>query len=115
MVASALGRCSRYVLDNQNKDGKNPSSPWDSHSEYASTQTIILRLEAHCDMDMEIKQLIEREMAVDGEIDEQRAGHFILSRALFHLCHCLVNHPFLLRQRSEEAKSKVRIHGFRIL
>lgn len=32
-------------------------------------------------------------------MDGQLIGHLLFSQALFCLCHCLLNHPFLLRLR----------------
>lgn len=43
----------------------------------------------------------------DGNIDPPRAGHAIFSVLLFHLCHCLLNHPFLLHQKVDASGLRV--------
>jgi hypothetical protein len=46
-----------------------------------------------------VSELLERHISTEGVVDSQSTGPIIFSRALFHLCYCLLNHPFLLRRR----------------
>ena len=43
---------------------------------------------------------------VNGAIEQHPAGSFIFSKALFHLSHCLLYHPFLIQQRLQLLKQK---------
>lgn len=40
-------------------------------------------------------------------LDRQRAAHVVLSRVMFHLCYCILHHPFLLRVRLCHFSGKV--------
>ncbi|KAF0330624.1 3-hydroxymethyl-3-methylglutaryl-coenzyme a lyase [Colletotrichum asianum] len=97
LAGSALGRCTRNVLHDREVDGV---PPWDSRSEYASINSILLLVESRLQMDqISIDSIVETNRTEDGSIDHQVVGHVIFARTVFHLCHCLLNHPFLLRRR----------------
>lgn len=46
-----------------------------------------------------LSQVLREDFTLDGSIDQQRLGHLLFSQMLFHLCHCLLSHPFLLREK----------------
>jgi hypothetical protein len=46
-----------------------------------------------------------------GTIDHQALGHRVFAHTLFHLCHCLLNHPFVLNLSLKPFGSKVP-HSF---
>lgn len=97
LVGSALGRCARYLL-HERRRGEIP--PWESTSSMASINSFLLVVESHLNVD---EQSIEDIIAAnkltseDNGIDHQAIGHVIFAHAVFHLCHILLNHPFLLR------------------
>ncbi|KAH7133796.1 fungal-specific transcription factor domain-containing protein [Dactylonectria macrodidyma] len=103
LVASALGRCTRYVLHERETDNV---QPWDSRSEFASINSFLLLIEQHLQMDVSVADMIDNSRLSDGSIDHQTMGHAIFARMVFHLCHCLLNHPFLLTLRLQKLKTK---------
>lgn len=44
---------------------------------------------------------------MDGRLDSDAAEPLVFSYILFHLSHCLLHHPFLLRQRLEEYNANI--------
>lgn len=97
LVGSALGRCARYVL-HERRRGEVP--PWDSSSKMASINSFLLVVESHLKIDEQsIGDIIAANQlsSEDDGIDHQAIAHVIFARAIFHLCHILLNHPFLLR------------------
>lgn len=97
LVGSALGRCARYVL-HERRRGEIP--PWESTSKMASINSFLLLVESHLKVDEHsIEDIIAANKLTSGEdgIDHQAIAHVIFARAVFHLCHILLNHPFLLR------------------
>ncbi|KAM5341498.1 hypothetical protein ACJ41O_014529 [Fusarium nematophilum] len=104
LVASALGRCARYVLHERETDDV---LPWDSRSEYAAINSFLLLIEQHLQVEeLPINDIIDKNRLPDGSLDHQIVGHAIFARVVFHLCHCLLNHPFLLALRLQKLKSK---------
>ncbi|KAL4985897.1 hypothetical protein BDW68DRAFT_198452 [Aspergillus falconensis] len=85
LVASIFGRCTRYVHRERNPD-KTP--PWDTNSE---------------------------RVCVPGALSDKESVHsseeeqVVFAHTLFHLSHCLLNHPFLVRLRLKPFGSKVPI------
>ena len=97
LVGSALGRCARYVL-HERRRGEIP--PWESTSSMASINSFLLLVESHLKVDEEsVEDFIAANKLTSGDdgIDHQAIAHVIFARAVFHLCHILLNHPFLLR------------------
>lgn len=97
LVGSALGRCARYVL-HERRRGEIP--PWESTSNMASINSFLLLAESHLQVDERtIEDIIADNKLVTGDdgIDHQAIGHVTFAHAVFHLCHILLNHPFLLR------------------
>ncbi|KAF9774650.1 hypothetical protein IL306_007320 [Fusarium sp. DS 682] len=104
LVASALGRCARYVLHQREIDD---TLPWDSRSEFAAINSFLLLIEQHLQVeDVPIEDIISQNKLADGTPDHQAVGHAVFARIVFHLCHCLIGHPFLLALRLQHLKSK---------
>lgn len=99
VMACTLGRAAQYMLQEFNIRNRDP--PWDANSDFASLESDLLYLESHLGMGRPAMEIVSRCCAADGKIDQPSAGPIIFSHALFHLCHCLLNHPFLLRRRLE--------------
>lgn len=103
LMASIFGRSTRYAHHNRSP---NDIPPWDTKSEFSAINSSLLLMESYSKPGgMEISDVIPREG--HGEIDRQRAGHVIFAHTLFHLCHCLLNHPFLLHLRLKPFGAKV--------
>ncbi|KAE8393877.1 hypothetical protein BDV23DRAFT_29129 [Aspergillus alliaceus] len=64
--------------------------PWDTRSEFSSTISSLLLFESYSKV---------ADQSIWDSIDRKGLGHRIFAQTLFHLCHCLLNHPFLLHLR----------------
>ncbi|KIW81121.1 hypothetical protein Z517_04144 [Fonsecaea pedrosoi CBS 271.37] len=105
LMACVLGRCARYMLDN--RDFAEERAPFNPQSDYVTISSILLYYESFIDSGRAVEEIVRLGMLKqDGVVDQQMVGHMILARVLFHLCHCLLNHPFLLRQRVNATQEK---------
>lgn len=105
LMASIFGRCTRYV---NRKIGIDKIPPWDTNSEFSSINSSILLLESYSKIGARpISDVIFEHSSPDGSIDRQHIGHFVFAHTLFHLCHCLLNHPFCLRLRLKPFGPKI--------
>ncbi|KAL6415967.1 hypothetical protein AUP68_00174 [Ilyonectria robusta] len=104
VMASTLSRVSNYVL--QETRYSQLGLPWASTSPYAAISSTLLQLEHYFGVNEDPKESLGRRCFVDGAIDQNLAGSFIYSKALFHLSHCLLHHPFLLHQRVQKLKQR---------
>ena len=96
-IAHVLGRCAQYVLQDSNIRCHFP--PWDPGSDFASIESDLLHFEAYLEIQRPVGEMLAPHISAEGVVDSQSTGPIIFSRALFHLCYCLLNHPFLLRRR----------------
>ncbi|XHG09050.1 hypothetical protein AWENTII_012129 [Aspergillus wentii] len=104
LMASIFGRCTRYF---HQKRGADEIPPWDTKSEFASITSSLLFLETYSHIGSKsISDLIHENLQPDGTVDHQQVGHLVFAHAIFHLCHCLLNHPFSLRLRLRPFGSK---------
>ncbi|KAL6230265.1 hypothetical protein BDW75DRAFT_223174 [Aspergillus navahoensis] len=106
LMASILGRCTRYLCS-----GKDETAPWDIKSEYSCINALLLLLESHVKTDVTARL---REIAQGSQQDDyilrmqqQTLNQHIFAQVLFHLCHCLLNHPFFLYNCFRPFRSKV--------
>ena len=104
VVVSVLGRVSRYIL--QGKGSSQVSPPWSPASPYTTISSTLLQLELHFGLNEPAMESLERRCYAGGAVDEHLAGSFMYAKAVFHLCHCLLHHPFLLQQRLQQLKQK---------
>lgn len=104
MMAYSLSRTAQYMLQDYNIRSRDP--PWDANSDYASITSDLLYIESQLEVGRPIMDVIRDDFTEDGTIDQSRAGPVIFSVALFYLCHCLLNPPFLLRHRLEISNTK---------
>ena len=96
LMGRTLGRCARYMLDS--RQASKETLPWNPQSEYVAINSTLLCYECYLDTDISLN--------MESEADLEPAGHVIFSRMIFHLCHCLLNHPFLLRMRVDATNAK---------
>ena len=121
LASSIFGRCVRYVYGTCSAEAV---PPWDPKSDYVATNALLLLLESSMGDDEQStagSTTARQETPVAsrrGSSDENGAGHQIFSQVLFHLSHCLLNHPFLmrLRQRPIAARTPASFvaHAFHI-
>ncbi|CAI7607908.1 unnamed protein product [Penicillium pancosmium] len=90
LMASIFGRCTRYVHRDKKSD---QIPPWDTKSEFSAIKSALLLLESYSKIsDRKISDILH-------ETHPDEKGQLIFAHTLFHLCHCLLNHPFLVRLR----------------
>ncbi|KAF5551666.1 transcriptional regulatory [Fusarium mexicanum] len=104
VMASILGRVSHYVLhDTQTSQ---LGLPWSSTGPYATLSSALLQAEHYFGMNEDPLESLKQRCTVDGVVDQLLAGSFIFAKAMFHLSHCLLHHPFLIQQRLQSGKQK---------
>lgn len=108
VVASILGRCAQYTLGEQENHGLGGQcSPWSPKSKFSTIHSTLLQLESDFGLGESLTAKIRRDFTgVDGSIDQHRGAPLVFSHALFHLCQCLLYHPFLLKQRLMDVKAR---------
>lgn len=86
----------------------------------ASINSFLLLVESHLKVDEQsIEDIIAANKLTSGDdgIDHQAIAHVVFARAVFHLCHILLNHPFLLRlhlsEQSDGAPPSFLLRAFR--
>ncbi|KAL6916893.1 hypothetical protein FSST1_008388 [Fusarium sambucinum] len=102
VMVSILGRVSHYVLH----DTKTPQVAWSSTSPYATLSSTLLQAEHYFTMDEGTMESLKKRCTVNGILDQHLAGSFIFAKAMFHLSHCLLHHPFLIQQHLQSGKQK---------
>jgi len=102
VMSYALGRGAQYMLQEYNIRSRYP--PWDSSSDFAALELELMHLETHLETNKSIQEMTTPHISAEGVVDHQSVGPIIFSRALFHLCYCMLNHPFLLRERLETSQ-----------
>ncbi|KAI5194390.1 hypothetical protein E4T38_09606 [Aureobasidium subglaciale] len=94
-MSAALGRVCRYVLHEQNV-GHQPV-PWSSESQHMKLDSALLGLEARLTAD-QVAEWPRNETSAASS-NPSASGRRLLSQNIFHLCYCLLYHPFLLQRR----------------
>ena len=98
-VAHTLSKGAQYMVQQLNIKSRDP--PWDSNSDFAGILSDLLYLESLLEVWKSPRDVVVQWTSANGRIDQQCIGPIIFARALFHLCYCLLHHPFLLRKRLE--------------
>ncbi|KAI3537382.1 3-hydroxymethyl-3-methylglutaryl-CoA lyase [Colletotrichum filicis] len=105
LASSVLARCTRRLLHDRNTD---ETPPWDSKSEFASITSLLLLVESRLQVDQHpIRNVVDTYRLDDGVIDHPAMGHVIFARTVFHVCYCLLYHPFLVREQVRRVKCQV--------
>lgn len=102
VMAHMLSRAAQYMI--QQSDSFNGIPPWDPRSDLAVIESDLIHLETCLRLRTPLPDIVAEHSGADGQIDQQRIGPVIFSRALFHLCYCILYHPFLLRKRASKCK-----------
>lgn len=100
-LANCVGHTSRYMIQNRRNER---IPPWSSESEYMRLVSRLLESETMVDEcpGRTLSRAVQNQYTTGDSIDQQRLGHLLFSQMLFHLCHCLLGHPFLFRQRLKD-------------
>ncbi|KAK0389172.1 hypothetical protein NLU13_2747 [Sarocladium strictum] len=105
LMAMVLGRCTKFAHGRSDTE-KVP--PYDPKSDFMAINSSLMLLESYLDIEKHpIAELIREVRQNDTAEDTKQLSHLIFARALFHLSHCLLNHPFLLRYRLSSFSDKV--------
>ncbi|KAM5370952.1 hypothetical protein ACJZ2D_008265 [Fusarium nematophilum] len=105
VTSSIFGRCTKYA---HGRSGGETLPPLDPKSDFASTNASLLLLESYLkNSDQPILDLIRNGPQADSNLDGKQAGHLVFAHALFHLCYCLLNHPFLIRLQLRPIAARV--------
>lgn len=96
-MASCAGCIAQQMIQHR---GKERIPPWSSVSEFMKSLSRLFESETMLGLsDRKLSNVLQKDFTQDGHIDQQRAGHLLFSQMVFHLCHCLLSHPFLLREK----------------
>ena len=98
VMAQIVGRTAQYMLQELNIRSQYPE--WDSASDFAAIESDLLHLESRLSLSDSITATLAPHLT-PTDIQYQSAAPHVFSRALFHLCYCMLTHPFLLRRRLE--------------
>lgn len=104
IMAYILSRGAQYMLQEYNIRSRDP--PWDSNSDFASITSDLLYIESQFEMTKPIQDVIAEESVDADGINQTTTALIVFSQALFYLCHCLLNHPFLLRHRLQSTNTR---------
>ncbi|PWY65934.1 hypothetical protein BO83DRAFT_440241 [Aspergillus eucalypticola CBS 122712] len=105
LLASIFGRCTRCVYANRQTDD---IPPWDTKSEYTAINSSLLLFESYTKSGIaSVIDTLRDSAEAMGRPNHQELGHQIFAHILFHLCHCLLNHPFVLNLCLQPFGSKV--------
>ncbi|WZH49698.1 fungal-specific transcription factor domain-containing protein [Fusarium acuminatum] len=104
VMASILSQVSHHVLRE-----KNPrlGLPWSPTAPYSTLSSALLQAEHYFNMNEDLMESLKQRCTVNGMVDQTLAGSFIFAKAMFHLSHCLLHHPFLIQQRLQSSQQKV--------
>lgn len=104
LMVSILGRCVRYFRCEEYRE---LVPLWDANSEFSSLTSLLSRAGAY----FGIVSVARLSSDIDG-VPRSDAGYIIVAHMLYHLCHCLLNHPFLARQRLKPFRSNTACSSF---
>ncbi|KAL4738926.1 hypothetical protein BDV11DRAFT_215602 [Aspergillus similis] len=105
LLASIFGRCTRHVYASRHTD---EIPPWDTKSEYSAINSSLLLFESYAKSGhASVVDTLRGSAAAMGTVNHQELGHQVFAHTLFHLCHCLLNHPFVLNLCLKPCGSKV--------
>ncbi|KAH8172881.1 fungal specific transcription factor domain-containing protein [Sarocladium implicatum] len=102
-IAQILGRSAQYMLQDSNI--RSPHPPWDPTSDFAAMESDLLHFETYLEIGVPVKDVLAPYISADGVVDSHCTGPIIFSRALYHLCYCLLNQPFLLWRRIGQCRN----------
>ncbi|CAK7206085.1 hypothetical protein SEUCBS139899_008868 [Sporothrix eucalyptigena] len=97
LMVSVLGRCARYMYGRM----ADHLPPWDPKSETVAIRTSLGRIEQL------LRTRTEPSPGVPPRDAAIQTSRIVYTHCMFHLCHCLLNHPFLLRKRLQSTVSRI--------
>lgn len=104
-LVSILSQAANYAFE-QNKSG-GQKAPWDHTSEYQIILSQLTRFETFFDCYGDMQEHIINSLPPQHETLAHVTESTIFSYVLYHLCYCLLQHPFLLRRRLEKCGMRI--------
>ncbi|KAI8649431.1 hypothetical protein NCS56_01491400 [Fusarium sp. Ph1] len=105
LAATALGRCAKHVLQDREMDNVRP---YDHKPLPLDPDCLLMLVDHHLQMQgPSLDTALSKYRKLDGMLDDQVVGHIVFARVVFHLCHCLLNHPLLIRLRLQRLKVRI--------
>lgn len=105
LAATALGRCAKHVLQDREMDNVRPH---DHKPLPLGPDCLLMLVDHHLQMQgPSLDTTLAQYRKLDGMLDDQVVGHIVFARVVFHLCHCLLNHPLLIRLRLQRLKVRI--------
>jgi hypothetical protein len=95
LTAAVFGRCTKYVYSERHEER---IPPWHTDSEMSRLGSSLLLLESFISADQQNGM---------GARTSPEESQVLFARILFHLCHCLLNHPAVIRSRLGAFASRV--------
>ncbi|KIW16505.1 hypothetical protein PV08_06560 [Exophiala spinifera] len=106
LMASVLGKVERFSLQKHISGGQ--YKLWHNRGEYCKIYSLLLDFETYSDAILvPFPEALDRWCWTGDAIDQRRVGHFVFSTILYHLNHCLLHHPFLLRNHVKGCKTRI--------
>lgn len=96
VVASSLSHCAQYMLNIHHLGREH--MPWHPQSGHATIASGVLSLETRLAIAIPIETALKEQCSPDGFLDQWSSSTLVFARLLFHLCQCLLYHPFLLSE-----------------
>ncbi|KIW85705.1 hypothetical protein Z517_01097 [Fonsecaea pedrosoi CBS 271.37] len=113
VLAAELHRTSVYIVQGYDQDDQKP--PWAPQSDFSAIRARLSSLEVQLEYDRPIQEVLADYSAMHPSANARElhsVAPLIFSYALYHLCQCLLHHPFLLRRRFELSNAKFRTNFF---
>ncbi|KAF2210006.1 hypothetical protein CERZMDRAFT_113687 [Cercospora zeae-maydis SCOH1-5] len=95
-IASVLGRCTSLMLQSSNQQPCDP--PWDPRSEWASIYSDLVYIESGVQFVVTVAELLQQRQSSPGDLAQKNIAPHFVAAMLCCLCHCLLDHPFLIRR-----------------
>jgi len=105
MAASLLSRCAQYALQKQPIGSDEP--PWHPKSGHVAIVSSMMFLEEQLQLGEPLEVLLHKYAFSNGVLDNSLSAPLIFSRLLYHLCRCLLYHPFLLREQTISSRDNI--------
>ena len=105
VVASLLSQVANYTFQRDITGDR--KAPWDHTSEYQTICSQLAQFETLFDCYGDIQATILNTPLRQSEPNVPITESTILTYVLYHLCYCLLQHPFLIRRRLERTQFKI--------
>lgn len=95
IISAILSRCAQYAIQARRDSSNLPI--WDVNSQYTSINSALVYLESHVNWQQPLREMMNARPGETGH-DLSSIDLIVVSQVLHHLCYCILNHYFLLRQ-----------------